>query len=223
MSSTAPLSKPNKFKLSGNEEQFDFDWNVYDFNARTYDPILGRFMQVDPLSDLMNGETPYHYVFNNPLILKDPSGLFPTDLGSGGFGSEGSWWEQYKDSFDGSNICQCLRAGAPDNDYNVDSKTGETTVTKTDDDYDRVLVDGREVRRFAKKASGANFSISVSEGQVDIQAGPGMIDLPFSNPLDLEGTANILGAANITATGLAPTFQGAGASAARSYPGRTVP
>tara|TARA_Y100000114_G_scaffold4151_1_gene3470 strand:- start:948 stop:1514 length:567 start_codon:yes stop_codon:yes gene_type:complete len=73
-----------------------------------------------------------------------------------------------------------------------------------------------------KKTGGPNFSITVSGGQVDIQAGLGMIDLPFGE-LDLEGMGNLLEVANITATGLAPTFQGGVASAARSYPGRRVP
>ena len=45
-----------------------------------------------------------------------------------------------KDSFNGDDFCQCYRAemGAPDNDYNINSQTGETTVTETDDDFDRV-------------------------------------------------------------------------------------
>jgi len=75
LSSTAPLSKPNRFKLSGNEEQVDFDFNVYDFNARGYDAVLGRFMQVDPMADERNWVTPYNYVQNNPLIFVDPTGL----------------------------------------------------------------------------------------------------------------------------------------------------
>jgi hypothetical protein len=33
LSSTAPLSKPNQFKYNGNEEQTEFDLNLYDFNA----------------------------------------------------------------------------------------------------------------------------------------------------------------------------------------------
>jgi RHS repeat-associated protein len=74
LSSTAPLSKPNHYKLSGNEEQVDFDWNVYDFNARTYDPILGRFMQVDPMTDEREWINPYNYVQNNPLLRVDPTG-----------------------------------------------------------------------------------------------------------------------------------------------------
>jgi hypothetical protein len=32
---------------------------------------------VDALSDLMPGSSPFHYCFNNPLILRDPSGLVP--------------------------------------------------------------------------------------------------------------------------------------------------
>jgi RHS repeat-associated protein len=74
LSSTAPLSKPNRYKLSGNEEQVDFDWNVYDFGARNYDPILGRFMQVDPMADSRVWINPYNYVQNNPLTRVDPEG-----------------------------------------------------------------------------------------------------------------------------------------------------
>jgi RHS repeat-associated protein len=77
LSSSAPLSKPNRYKLSGNEEQVDFDWNVYDFNARQYDPQLGRFMQVDPMADAQESWNPYHYSYNNPLLFVDPTGLLP--------------------------------------------------------------------------------------------------------------------------------------------------
>jgi RHS repeat-associated protein len=75
LSSSAPMSMPNKFKLSGNEEQTDFDWNVYDFNARGYDAVLGRFMQVDPLADEREWLNPYNYGQNNPLLNVDPTGM----------------------------------------------------------------------------------------------------------------------------------------------------
>ena len=74
LSSTAPLSKPNRFKLSGNEEQTDFDLNLHDFNARFYDQTLGRFINVDPMADERVWVNPYNYVQNNPLILVDPMG-----------------------------------------------------------------------------------------------------------------------------------------------------
>ncbi len=70
-----PLVKPNRYKFNGNEEQRDFDWNIYDFNFRSYDPQIGRFNSIDPLSDTQDGLTPYHFSYNNPAALSDPSGL----------------------------------------------------------------------------------------------------------------------------------------------------
>jgi len=65
----------------------DGDLGLYHAEARTYDPVIGRFMQVDPilfdltpneLIDFQNGYlhsfTPYNYTFNNPLIYVDPDG-----------------------------------------------------------------------------------------------------------------------------------------------------
>jgi len=75
LSSAAPMTMPNRFKLVNNEEQTDFDWNVYDFNARGYDAVLGRFMQVDPLADQRDWLNPYNYVQNNPLLRVDPAGM----------------------------------------------------------------------------------------------------------------------------------------------------
>ena len=56
--------------------------NFYDFNARSYDQQLGRFMQVDPLSDEENQEswTPYHFTYNNPVVYNDPDGRHPIIL-----------------------------------------------------------------------------------------------------------------------------------------------
>jgi RHS repeat-associated protein len=53
--------------------------------ARNYDPLIGRFMQVDPLAMDYSSITPYGYVLNNPLGLVDPTGMAATDppFGSG--------------------------------------------------------------------------------------------------------------------------------------------
>jgi len=44
--------------------------------GRLYDPVLGRFIQADPMteSDATQGLNRYSYVLNNPLSLTDPSG-----------------------------------------------------------------------------------------------------------------------------------------------------
>ncbi len=89
LSSTAPLSKPNKFKYNSNEEQTDFDWNVYDFNARGYDAALGRFMQIDPMAEIFPELTPYRFGFNNPITFNDPLGLYEGEAGKWSAGDEG--------------------------------------------------------------------------------------------------------------------------------------
>lgn len=79
LSSTAPLSKPNKYKFNGNEEQTEFNLGLSDFNARFYDPQLGRFIQVDPLADyaVQLNMTPYQFGWNNPVKYDDPTGECP--------------------------------------------------------------------------------------------------------------------------------------------------
>jgi RHS repeat-associated protein len=47
---------------------------VYDFHARMYDPVLGRWSVVDPLAHLQVDKSPYHFVSNNPISRVDPTG-----------------------------------------------------------------------------------------------------------------------------------------------------
>ncbi len=79
----APLANGRE-RLSFIGKEQDNESSLGDFGVRKYDPTLGRFMSVDALSDLMPGSSPFHYCFNNPLILRDPSGLVPGDIGSDG-------------------------------------------------------------------------------------------------------------------------------------------
>lgn len=53
--------------------------NLYDFHARQYDPILGRFTAIDPMGQYPSG---YVGMGNNPVMMVDPDGMnsFPTQI-----------------------------------------------------------------------------------------------------------------------------------------------
>ena len=48
---------------------------TYEMDFRGYDPALGRFMQVDPLADIIPAINPYSFGYNNPVFFSDPLGL----------------------------------------------------------------------------------------------------------------------------------------------------
>lgn len=79
----------NKKLFNGNEIQNkEFidgsGLELYDFNARTYDQQIGRFVQIDPTPEDGDQEslTPYHFSGNNPSTFNDPDGKCPWCIGA---------------------------------------------------------------------------------------------------------------------------------------------
>lgn len=59
---------------SGSELNASTGW--YETPLRDYDPVIGRFVQVDALASMYGSKTPYHYALNNPVSYNDPSGAY---------------------------------------------------------------------------------------------------------------------------------------------------
>ncbi len=57
---------------------------LYYYKARMYDPVLGRFLQTDPVG-YSAGRNLYAYVGNDPVNATDPSGLDPLDYYVGSY------------------------------------------------------------------------------------------------------------------------------------------
>jgi RHS repeat-associated protein len=77
-------ANPNdNYKFTGHERDEEAGMMFDYMNARTYDPALGRFLQIDPLDNLAHPKeyiyhsiSPFAYSLNNPVRYYDPNGLW---------------------------------------------------------------------------------------------------------------------------------------------------
>ncbi|WP_162144496.1 DUF6443 domain-containing protein [Aquimarina latercula] len=64
----------HKYGFGGKEEQNELGLNWLDFGARNYDSSIGRWMNIDNMSEDYLEWSPYNYVLNNPNYFIDPDG-----------------------------------------------------------------------------------------------------------------------------------------------------
>src|SRR5690606_33829366 len=85
----------NDFLYNGGSE-LNGTTTWYETFFRGYDPVLGRFNQIDPMAHASSSFTPYNYAFNDPVFFNDPNGDYPPGtiekMWGGGHGLYGNGW-----------------------------------------------------------------------------------------------------------------------------------
>ncbi|WP_412053272.1 RHS repeat domain-containing protein [Pokkaliibacter plantistimulans] len=75
----SPAQRDSRIAYTG--KLHDDDTGLTYMNARYYDPVVGRFMAIDPVGPLQGGLehiNRYDYAYNNPYKYIDSTGLYPT-------------------------------------------------------------------------------------------------------------------------------------------------
>ena len=73
--STFASSNVQPYKYNGKELDTKNGLNCYDYGARHYDAVLGRWFVVDPLAEKYYSSSPFVYCGNNPINRIDPTGM----------------------------------------------------------------------------------------------------------------------------------------------------
>ena len=73
--STFASSNVQPYKYNGKEQDTKNGLNWYDYGARHYDAVLGRWFVVDPLGEERYSNSVYSYASNSPINKIDPNGM----------------------------------------------------------------------------------------------------------------------------------------------------
>ena len=91
---TLNSSKDYNYRYNGKELQTELDIGYYNYGARFYDPSIGRFTGVDPISDQFVYLSTFNYASNSPIVNLDLWGLQGKNFNSVDVGNMKSYFNE---------------------------------------------------------------------------------------------------------------------------------
>jgi len=206
--SYSDASPENRYKYNGKrcaersrsdlEGEFGLDW--YDYGARFYDAVLGRFPCVDPIIEQFPYLTPFNYASNNPITNIDLWGL----QGANSNAVRANWMrnnpmgaiqEGFRQMFDAAASLFTVKAGANIKSTTplVEAKAGKFSgsVSKVKESKAEIIMDASNVFDYngqkTKSVSDINpFSVETStttkiESGINVTVNIEGVPVNFSN------------------------------------------
>ena len=125
--------------------------DTYDYGARQYDPVLGRWDRMDPLCEKYYDISPYVYCGDNPVMLVDPDGKEVRD-GLGGYNKDNKDLKQliqYLAKHDDPNSIMIVAHGVVKEGEKMASSINiKTYDPKTKEWNDNYISTGKELSQF---------------------------------------------------------------------------